>query len=57
MVEGQRTLLFSGNYPNWELGDPFEMIESVPLALRKRVLAENATALYGERLLRSHTPA
>jgi predicted TIM-barrel fold metal-dependent hydrolase len=55
MVEGQRTLLFAGTYPNWELGDPFEMIEGLPTALRRRVLLENALAVYGERLLRSHT--
>jgi predicted TIM-barrel fold metal-dependent hydrolase len=51
MVEGQRTLLFSSNYPNWELGDPFAMIEELPTALRQRVLVENALAVYGERLL------
>jgi predicted TIM-barrel fold metal-dependent hydrolase len=54
MVEGERTLLFSGNYPNWELGDPFAMIDGLPAALRRRVLVENALAVYGERLLRPH---
>jgi uncharacterized protein len=54
MVEAERTLLFSGNYPNWELGDPFAMIEGIPTALRRRVLVENALAVYGARLLRSH---
>ena len=52
MVEGERTLLFSGNYPNWEMGDPLAMIENIPPALRRRVLVENALAVYGERLLR-----
>ena len=51
MVEGERTLLFSSNYPNWELGDPFAMIEDIPAALRRRVLVDNALAVYGERLL------
>lgn len=51
MVEGQRTLLFASNYPNWELGDPFAMLDGVPTALRRRVLVENALAVYGERLL------
>ncbi len=54
MVEGERTLLFSSNYPNWELGDPFAMIEELPDALQRRVLVENALAVYGERLLQSH---
>jgi predicted TIM-barrel fold metal-dependent hydrolase len=52
MIEGERTLLFSGNYPNWELGDPFEMLAELPATLQRRVLAENALAVYGERLLR-----
>lgn len=51
MIEADRTLLFSGNYPNWELGDPFAMIADLPDPLRRRVLVENALAVYGERLL------
>ena len=30
------------------------MIEEVPAALRRRVLLENAQAVYGERLLQSN---
>ena len=55
MIEADRTLLFSSNYPNWELGDPFAMIDDVPEGLRPRVLVENALAVYGERLLRPHS--
>ena len=33
MIEAERTLLFSSSYPNWALGDPFEMIRDVPEAL------------------------
>jgi uncharacterized protein len=51
MIEGQRTLLFASNYPNWELGDPFDMIDGLAAAQRRRVLADNALAVYGERLL------
>jgi uncharacterized protein len=51
IVAGERTLLFSSNYPNWELGDPFDMIAGLPATLRRRVLVENALAVYGERLL------
>jgi len=51
MIHADRTLLFSSNYPNWEYGDPFEMIQPVPEAIRRRVLVENALALYGDRLL------
>lgn len=51
MIQGERTLLFSSNYPNWEYGDPFEMIQDIPSAMRRRVLVENALAVYGDRLL------
>jgi predicted TIM-barrel fold metal-dependent hydrolase len=50
MIDGQRTLLFSSNYPNWALGDPFEMVREVPEALRPRVMADSALAVYGPRL-------
>lgn len=52
MIEAERTLFFSSDYPHWELGDPFAMLDELPQALRRRVLVENALALYGERLLR-----
>jgi predicted TIM-barrel fold metal-dependent hydrolase len=51
MVRADRTLLFSGNYPSQEYGDPFEMIADFPDDLRRRVLVENALELYGQRLL------
>ena len=51
MIEAERTLLFSSNYPEWALGDPFEMIRDVPDALRQRVMADNALAVYGDRLM------
>jgi predicted TIM-barrel fold metal-dependent hydrolase len=51
LIEAERTLLFSGNFPTWELGDPFEMVAAVPAAIRARVMGENAVDLYGPRLL------
>lgn len=51
MVEGERTLLFASNYPHWAHGDPLTMLEEIPTELRRRVMVENALALYGERLL------
>jgi predicted TIM-barrel fold metal-dependent hydrolase len=50
MIEAERTLLFSSNYPNWELGDPFEMLRDVPAGLQRRVMSGNALAVYGARL-------
>ena len=57
MIEADRTLLFSSNYPGWELGDPFEMVRDVPPGLQRRVMSANALAVYGERLLAAHHPA
>jgi predicted TIM-barrel fold metal-dependent hydrolase len=50
MIEGERTLLFSSSYPNWELGDPWDMIRDVPDSMRQRVMVDNARAVYGPRL-------
>ena len=51
MIEAERTLMFSSSYPNWALGDPFEMVRDVPEALKRRVMVDNALAVYGPRLL------
>ena len=51
MIEADRTLLFSSNYPDWGLGDPFAMVETIPEALKRRVMVDNALDVYGERLL------
>ena len=51
MVEGERTLLFASGYPDWAYGDPFAMLDPIPDGIRPRVMAENALAVYGERLL------
>ncbi len=51
MIEAERTLMFSSNYPNWLYGDPFAMVADIPAAFRRRVMVENALALYGDRLL------
>jgi predicted TIM-barrel fold metal-dependent hydrolase len=51
MVRAERTLLFSSNYPSWEYGDPFAMLDELPDQIRSAVLVDNALALYGDRLL------
>jgi predicted TIM-barrel fold metal-dependent hydrolase len=51
MIEAERTLLFSSNYPNWLFGDPFAMVADIPAPLQRRVMVDNALALYGDRLL------
>jgi predicted TIM-barrel fold metal-dependent hydrolase len=51
MIDGQRRLLFSSSFPNWALGDPFDMIRDVPESMKRQVMVENALAVYGDRLL------
>jgi uncharacterized protein len=51
MIAAERTLLFSSNYPYWLFGDPFAMVADIPAAMQRRVMVENALALYGDRLL------
>ena len=50
MIEGERTLLFASSYPNWELGDPWDLIRDVPESMRQRIMVDNARAVYGPRL-------
>jgi predicted TIM-barrel fold metal-dependent hydrolase len=50
-IEAERTLLFSSSYPNTDFGDPFEMAATIPESLRRRVMVDNAVAVYGPRLL------
>lgn len=50
MIHADRTVLFSSGYPNWELGDPFEMVANVPEQYRRAIMGGNALELYGERL-------
>jgi uncharacterized protein len=54
MMDGQRTLLYAGNYPNWQYGDPATMLAGIPGELHRRILVDNALAVYGERLLASN---
>jgi predicted TIM-barrel fold metal-dependent hydrolase len=51
MIEAEHTLLFSSAYPNWAFGDPFAMLADLPPALQRRVMVDNALAVYGDRLL------
>lgn len=51
IIEAEHTLLFSSAFPNWAFGDPFEMLADLPEHLRRRVMVENALAVYGNRLL------
>jgi uncharacterized protein len=51
MIEADRRLMFSSSYPNWALGDPFEMVRDIPESLQRTVMVDTAVAVYGQRLL------
>jgi len=45
-------LMYSSDYPHWDFDAPTESVsEALPLETRKKVLGENASALFGVPLL------
>jgi uncharacterized protein len=50
MVHGERTLLFSSDYPHWDFDDPMRTLSLVPEPGRSRIRSGNALELYGDRL-------
>ena len=44
MIDGEHTLLFASSYPDWTLGDPFDMLRDIPDEIRHRVMSENAVS-------------
>jgi predicted TIM-barrel fold metal-dependent hydrolase len=51
MIQAQRVLMFSTDYPHWDFDDPDRALAAIPKAMRHRVLAGTATEFYGHRLL------
>ena len=50
ILHGDRTLVFSSDYPHWDFDDPYRALDALPVETRRRVLVENARDLYGDRL-------
>ena len=50
IVQAERTLLFSSDYPHWDFDDPMNTLRRVPEAMRERIRGGNARELYGDRL-------
>jgi uncharacterized protein len=50
MLQADRTLMFSSDYPHYDNDDPSRTMRLVPEHLRSRVCFENAHAFFGERL-------
>jgi uncharacterized protein len=51
-VIGPDHLMFSSDYPHWDSDSPYESVPSyLPADVRRKILGENASALYGIPLL------
>jgi uncharacterized protein len=50
IVQADRTLLFSSDYPHWDFDSPRHALTAIPPDMRRRVEVDNAVATYGARL-------
>jgi predicted TIM-barrel fold metal-dependent hydrolase len=50
MVYGERTLLFSSDYPHWDFDNPMRVLGPLDEPTRRRILTDNAYDTFGERL-------
>ena len=51
IIEADRTLLYSSDYPHWDFDNPRRALAGLPEATRARIIGETAVELYGERIL------
>ena len=50
-VDGERTIMFSSDYPHWDFDDPHRSLPArLPAETRRRILRENARELYATKL-------
>jgi predicted TIM-barrel fold metal-dependent hydrolase len=50
IVQAERTLLFSSDYPHWDFDNPLRALAALPDGPRQRIAGQTARELYGERL-------
>lgn len=50
IVNAERTLLFSSDYPHWDFDDPMRALSMIPEPARSAIRSGNAVELYGDRL-------
>ena len=50
IVQAERTLLFSSDYPHWDFDNPLRALAELPEGSRQRIAGETARELYGDRL-------
>lgn len=46
MIAAPHMILFSSDYPHWDFDNPKMALAGLPAALKRRILSENAAALY-----------
>ena len=46
MIEAERTLMFSSDYPHWDFDSPTQAFPKLPELLRRRIFGETAKELY-----------
>lgn len=51
MIQAERVLLFSTDYPHWDFDDPVRALAPIPAHVRERIFAQNALEVYGDRIL------
>lgn len=47
MIDAERTLMFSSDYPHWDFDSPKMALPRMPKALKRCVMAETAATVYG----------
>jgi predicted TIM-barrel fold metal-dependent hydrolase len=50
MIQADRTLLFSSDYPHWDFDDPHRALRDVDKTLQQRVRVDNPREFFGDRL-------
>jgi uncharacterized protein len=50
IVQAERTLMFSSDYPHWDFDSPRHALTSLPAGIRRRVRVDNAVETFGPRL-------
>lgn len=48
-LRAERSVMFASDWPHWDFDDPEAALRPLPIALRNRILGENAVDLYGLR--------
>jgi predicted TIM-barrel fold metal-dependent hydrolase len=51
MVQADRTMMFSTDYPHWDADEPIDVFRRLPEKMRDRIAYKNAIETYGHRIL------